>query len=441
MVRNEIPQHIDAETALLGTVLYKPEMAHEIISKLKAGDFYSSRNRTVFEAISSLVAQNKDVSAITVNIESGGKVLISDLAQMLEQSNVVIPQQVDTYIGMVKEASIRRQIISFGKTAAYKALEGDSLDDLLNEVESSWFDITKDTAAEWEMNHSLILRHMGILEERYEKKGITGVSTGFPELDRVTGGWRPGQLIFVGAVPKMGKTSLGQHFALHCGAPVLFFTLEMLPEELADRQMSATGRIDGQSLKTGNLSEQEWAKIHEAKNKLAEIPIGWVKKTGMNVTEIKAVCRRFQQQHGLGLVVIDQLDKIREKPLSGEKKTDAIGRVTAALKAMTNELIVPVICLVQLLDKQVTKRTNPRPTYGDVRDSSCPDQDGDVVIYIWRPEFYWPHKSHFRGKAEIIVARQRSGPSSSVWVKWEPRFTSFDQLPYEQWLKEDDLRG
>lgn len=421
-------------------MLYKPAIAHEIISKLKADDFYSQRNRTVFEAICALSAQNKDVSVITVSSETAGKILVSDLAQMLDESSIALPQM-DTYVGMVKEASIRRQIISFGKMAAYKAVEGDSLEDILNEVETSWFGITKDTAAEWEMNHSLLFRHMEIIEERYAKKGITGVKTGFPELDTVTGGWRPGQLVFVGAVPKMGKTSLGQHFALNSQVPTLFFTLEMLPEELMDRQVSAIGRVDGQNIKTGNLSEQDWAKIHEAKNKLANVPIGWVKKTGMNVTEIKAVCRRFQQQHGLGLVVIDQLDKIRERTASGEKKTDVIGRVTTALKAMSNELMVPVICLVQLLDKQVTRRTSPRPTYGDIRDSSCPDQDGDVIVYLWRPEFYWPHKQQFRGKAEIIIARQRSGPSSAVWVKWEPRFTLFDQLPYEQWLREEDLCG
>lgn len=386
------------------------------------------------------MAQNKDVSAITVKSETGEKVLMSELAQMIEES-VIIPQQLTTYIDMVKDASVRRRIITFGKIAAQMAQDEDSLDDLLNSLETSWFSITKEQSAEWEMNHSLILRHMSTLEERYNKKGITGTSTGFPELDRILGGMRPGNLIFVGAVPKMGKTSFADHVIRHAGVPGLFFSLEMLPEELADRQISATGKIDGQSMKTGNLSEQDWGKIHDASRELARKPIGWVQKTGMNVTEIKAVCRRFQAQHGLGIVIIDQLDKIYEKRDRGETEVAATGRITRALKAMANELKVPVVCLVQLLDKEIIKRKIPRPTFGDIRGSSCPDQDGDVVICLWRPEFYFPNQAQFRGKAEIIVARQRSGPQGSVWAKWMPRFTAFDDLPVEQWLREEDFRG
>lgn len=421
--------------------MYRPDTAHDVISKLKASDFYSQRNKSVFEAICSLVAECSDISPITVSAKTNDIVTMGDLLQMVEESSIILPDQINTYASMVKESSIRRQIITFGKIATHKAQQDGKVEDMLNEIESSWFSITEDTAAEWEMNHALMLRHMAHLEERYKKKGIIGLPTGFPELDIIIGGLRSGQLIFVGAVPKMGKTSFAQHIALNCNAPVLFFTLEMLPEEIADRQISAVGKVDGQNLKTGNLKENDWARITEAGNKLAKKPIAWVKKTGMNVTEIKAVCRRFKSQHGLGVVIIDQLDKIHEKPRPGDKKTDIIGRITAGLKSMANELMVPVICLVQLLDKQVTKRVSPRPTFGDIRDSSCPDQDGDIVIYLWRPEFYWPDQAIYKGKAEIIVARQRSGPQASIWVKWIPKYTTFDQLPIEQWLREDDLRG
>lgn len=440
-MNNAIPTSIDAEIALLGAILYKPSLANEIISKLKADDFYSNQNRTVFEAICSLTAQNKDISPITVAGITGDKVTMTDLLQMSEQSLMVTPQAFEIYIGMVRESSIRRQIIAFASRAQLKVREEDNLDDLLSSIETSWFEITKEQSADWEMNSDLVMRHLVTLEDRCVNKGITGVATGFPELDRVTAGWGKGHLVFVGAAPKMGKTSLAMHFALHSGVPTVFFTLEMLPEEILDRQISAVGRIDGQSIKTGNLSEYDWGKVVNTGGQLTKKPIGWVKKTGMNTTEIKAVCRRFQAQHGLGLVIIDQLDKIRERTERGEKKTDSIGRVTGALKSMANDLQVPVICLVQLLDKEVSRRQSPRPTYGDIRDSSCPDQDGDVILYLWRPEFYQQNKPHLKGKAEIIIARQRSGPPASVWVKWEPRYTLFDQLPVEEWLRDEDLRA
>lgn len=438
-MNNAIPHNLDAEIAVLGAVLFRPTLANEVISKLKTDDFYAQSSRAAFEAICTLSAQNKDISPITVADATGGKVATVDLLQMADQS-VATAETIGTYIDMVRESSIRRQVIAFARKAQAQAQEGDSLEDILSAIESDWFSITSEQSADWEINRDLVIRHMGTLEERYEKKGITGVSTGFPELDRVTGGWGPGHLIFLGATPKMGKTSMAMHFALHAGVPVLFFTLEMLPEELVDRQISAVGRVDGQALKTGLIGEYQWQQIHDAGNQLVKLPIGWVKKSGLTVTKIKAVCRRFQAQHGLGLVIIDQLDKIYERRERGETEVAATARITRGLKNLANDLRVPVICLVQLLDKEVVKRKTPRPTHGDIRGSSCPDQDGDVILYLWRPEFYWHNRPQFKGKAEIIVARQRSGPPASVWVKWEPRYTLFGQLAREEWLKEEDLR-
>jgi replicative DNA helicase len=310
MSLNEIPQHIDAETALLGTILWKPETANEVISKLKVDDFYSGRNRKVYETICSLAAKSEDVSVITVAAAIGDEVSAADLAQMIDGSNVISSYQVGSCIKLVKEASIRRQIMNFGKMAAYKATEGEELEEILNFLEQSWYEITQDSAADWEMSHLLVMRHMKTLEERYQKKGITGVTTGFPELDRILGGLGDGQLIFVAAVPKMGKTSFADHIIRNSGVPGIFFSLEMMSAEVVDREIAAVGRVDGSCIKNGNLNDNDWAKIYQAANDIAKMPIGWVEKTGMTVTEIKAVCRRFQQKHGLGIVVIDQLDKI-----------------------------------------------------------------------------------------------------------------------------------
>ncbi|MCL6635497.1 MAG: AAA family ATPase, partial [Peptococcaceae bacterium] len=374
---------------------------------------------------------------ITSNDATADNVSAGELAQLAEVA--CIPSQLDTYVRMVKEASIRRKLISFSRLAAHKSTENAPLEQVLSDVENAWFELTKEQSTDYEMNHQVMLKTLKIIEDRYRRKGITGVKTGFPELDNVTGGWQPGQLIFLGAVPKMGKTSMGQHFAINSGVPTLFFTLEMLPEEIGDRQISAAAKVDGKDIRTGRLDAEQWQAVTAASAELSGKPIGWVKKSDITVTEMRAVCRRFQAEHGLGLVVIDQLDKIREKAYPGEKKTDTIGRVTKQLKNMARDLEVPVICLVQLLDKQVTSRSTPRPTFGDIRDSSCPEQDGDVIMFLWRPEFYFPQKQQFKGKAEIIVARQRAGPPASVWVWWEPRFTSFADMARALWPKESEI--
>jgi replicative DNA helicase len=209
----------------------------------------------------------------------------------------------------------------------------------------------------------------------------------------------------------------------------------MMPEEIADRQFSSAAMVDAQKIKNGRLKPEDWKKIVAAAGTLSEKPIGWVKKAGLTVTQIKAICRRFQAEHGLGLVIIDQLDKIAERPFPGEKRTDTIGRTTRALKLMAMDLQVPVICLVQLLDKEVSKRAVPRPGPGDVRDSSFPEQDADIMLYMWRPSFYWPDKQQYKNRAEIIVGRQRSGPTGSIWVTWMPEYVAFANLPWEQWPK------
>jgi len=428
-IPRDLPHNIDAEAAVLGAAIIHEELPHELISNLNAGDFYMGNHQAIYKAITGLVTEGKPVSMVTVAQKS--KVSAAEIAQIANQH--VIPAQFQAHCDIVKENATRRRIIMFGMKAQHAATRNEKLEDVMSAVENDWFEITKDESADWEMNRDLLVRHMQTVQSRSDSGGVTGVSTGFVDLDRVTLGWQPGQLIFLGATPKMGKTSMGLHFTLHSKVPTLFFTLEMLPEEIADRQLSARTKIQGQKIRSGKFSDSDWSTMVKAGNELSKLPIGWVKKSGMSVTEIRAVCRRFQAEKGLGLVVIDQLDKIREKRMSNESKTDMIGRITYGLKAMARDLQVPVVVLVQLLDKQTAKRGNPRPTFGDIRDSSCPDQDGDVVLFLWRPEFYWPDKAQFRNKAEIIVSRQRAGPPGSVWVLWQPEYTSFLNLAREYW--------
>jgi replicative DNA helicase len=288
--------------------------------------------------------------------------------------------------------------------------------------------ISKMKTCEWESNHDLVYRHFDTISRRNDNKDSLGVKSGFMDLDRITGGWRPGQLIFIGAVPKAGKTSAALHCAMKAEVPVLFFSLEMMPEELADRQFAVEAEVDAHSIITGHINDNDWAKVMGKMDTLMGKDISWIKKSGLSVLEIKAVAQRFKQENGLGLIIIDQLDKVSERKQGNENRTDQIGRVTRGLKEMALELEVPVLCLVQLLDKNIGQRKNKRPSSGDVRDSSYPDQDCDVMIYLWRPAIYYPDAKSWANTAELIVSRQRSGATGSAWVQWTPEFTKFREL-------------
>jgi replicative DNA helicase len=436
---NQTPPHnIDAEAAVLGAVIsgVHPNATNELLAKLHADDFYDGFHRAVYQTITKLFDSNAPIDLVTV-MEGNRDLQATKLAALSSQQ--AMSGQFGYYCELIKEHSTRRKLMSFGMKAKELAQQDDKLDDIMASIERDFFDISKDESVDWEMNAQLIFRHQKTLQNRFQNKNeVQGVKTGFDALDELTSGWGEGQLIFLGAVPKMGKTTIALHFALNAEVPTLFFTLEMLPEEIADRQISSQARVEASRIKSGKMEEPQWKAVIDASRKLSKKPLGWVKKTGMTVTQIRAVCRRFQSEHGLGLVIIDQLDKIHEPRQKGELKTDAIGRVTSSLKNMARDLGVPVIVLLQLLDKQTIKRNSPRPTFGDIRDSSCPDQDGDVVMFLWRPEFYWPEKEKLRRKAEIIVSRQRSGATGSVWVTWEPDYTAFSELAKQYWPKEGD---
>ncbi|MGB9791319.1 MAG: replicative DNA helicase [Thermacetogeniaceae bacterium] len=431
----QVPYNADAEIALLGEILFDPSLMNDIAGRIKPDDFFVPQHKKAFKAMQELWNNREEINAVAVADKSGEDVL----ERLLDwQGAAMGKSHAQKYVDIVLDYSKRRKIIGLASNMIKDACETEQnkVEQIVDDAQKKLFELIKNDDAEWEMNADLVTRHYDTVQKRKANDGVIGVTSGFKDLDECTGGWQPGQLIFLGAVPKMGKTALALHFALHADVPVLFFTLEMLPEELADRQFSSVAKIPGHKIKTGHLSEEEWVQLVGALDNVYQKKIGWVKKGDLTVSQIKAICMRFQQEHGLGLVIIDQLDKIATERRKDESRSDEIGRITRGLKLMAMDLKVPVICLVQLLDKQISRRTSPRPTYGDIRDSSCPDQDGDVILYLWRPEFYKPNDPKWKNLAEIIVARQRSGKTGSVWVRWFPDYTAFANLAKEDWPKE-----
>jgi replicative DNA helicase len=427
----------EVEKAVIGGLLLAPESLSQA-AHLSPDDFFDPKCKAIYSSILELDMAGKEISIVTVQDKCRNRVNIEELMQI--QNYGVIPSEIGDYVDRIKQYSARRRLTSLSRVVVDMARQDNiGISEIIAKIEDELYAINHRAIGDWVMNLEVMKDYYDVLEERAKnpsEDGLVGVDTGFRDLNRITAGWRPGQLIYLGAVPKMGKTTLALHFALNADVPVLFFSLEMLPIELADRQISyLADDITSDQLRKGTWGEKGWEEINKAMGPLSEAPIGWVQKTGLTVTEIKAICRRFQAEHGLGLVIIDQMDKIHEPHNRGENTAAVVQRKSNKLKALAMDLQVPVITLVQLLDKQVSKRANPRPEHGDIRDSSGPDQDADVVLYLWRPGFYQKNKNDL---AEIIVARQRSGESSSIWVRWEAMHTRFKYLPYSMWPKEGD---
>ena len=214
----------------------------------------------------------------------------------------------------------------------------------------------------------------------------------------------------------------------------LYFTLEMSLEEMGERQLSSVGEIRGQAIATGRIRDDQINNVFAVANRIADYKMGWVDRGGISVTEIKSICRQYKAKHGLDFVVIDQLDKIEKTVYAGENDANAMKRVTTQLKSMAQELDCTVLCLCQLLDKVVSARPIPRPQHGDEKGSSAPSEDADIVMFLWRPEFYF--EGMHRGMAELIIARQRTGPAGAVWFTWRPEITKFNSMPRAEWPKE-----
>lgn len=420
----EMPHSTESEYAVIATAIVDKTARVEVMSSLNAADFFNESCRKLFEYIDRCERENKAVDDLTVYVESGVDPM--DAGEIMTR---VRYGDIKPIVEIIKERSQRRRLLELSTKIQDKVFNDTSAEEVLSSVQDELYNIANNRTAEYITQQQLITETIESLESRKGTDGITGVPSGFIDLDRMTAGWQPGHLIFLSAVPKMGKSAGGLHFAMNAGVPVLFFSLEMLPTEFADREFASTAEIDSHKIKSGNLGEEDWSKVMTAAAKLSEMKISWVDKSNLTVTEIKAIARKHQQEKGLGLIIIDQLDKIRLDRKSGESKVDAIGRVTSALKNMARDLRVPVIVLCQLLDKQVQGRPKP----GDTRDSSYPDQDCDVMIQMWRPEFYYPKDTKYKNVAEFIIVRQRSGPTGSVWVRWEPKYTRFKNLIREAW--------
>lgn len=437
------PHSIEAESSVLGGLLLDNEAWDRIADLLTPGDFYRYEHRQIFEAIYGLVEGSRPADVITVfealqslgkAEEVGGLSYLNSLAQYVPSAG-----NIRRYAEIVRERAILRKLVSASdeiSTAAFNP-KGKAVDKILDEAEQKIFAIGEEGSRMKEGFQdmgSLVVELLDRVQEMADNPNdITGVPTGFYDLDRMTSGLQAGDLIILAARPSMGKTSLAiniaEHVALNEELPVAVFSMEMGASQLAVRIVGSIGRIDQGHLRTGKLSDEEWPRLTEAIEKLRNIHLHIDETPGLTVSQLRANARRLARKCGgkLGLIVVDYLQLMSVSgSMSDENRATAVGEISRGLKMLAKELGCPVIALSQL-SRGVEARTDKRPMMSDLRESGAIEQDADVIMFIYRDDYY-NKDSKEPGVAEVIISKQRNGPTGTSKLAFLKPLTKFESL-------------
>ncbi|QAU27963.1 replicative DNA helicase [Heyndrickxia coagulans] len=431
------PQNIEAEQAVLGAIFLEPSAFITASEILTAEDFYRNAHQEIFQVFAKLNDAGKAVDLVTVAEElsatrqledAGGLSYLSELA-----ASVPTAANIAYYAGIVAEKALLRRLI---RTATHIAQEGytreDDVDELLDEAERSIMEVAqRKNAGDFKHIKDVLVSTYDNIEMLHNRKGdVTGIPTGFYELDRMTAGFQRNDLIIVAARPSVGKTAFALNIAQNVGTKteenVAIFSLEMGAEQLVMRMLCAEGNIDAQRLRTGALTDEDWRKLTMAMGSLSNSGIYIDDTPGVRVTEIRSKCRRLKQEHGLGMVVIDYLQLIQGSARSRENRQQEVSEISRSLKALARELEVPVIALSQL-SRGVEQRQDKRPMMSDIRESGSIEQDADIVAFLYREDYY-EQDTENKNIIEIIIAKQRNGPVGTVQLAFIKEYNKFVNL-------------
>ncbi|UYM80914.1 replicative DNA helicase [Heyndrickxia coagulans] len=431
------PQNIEAEQAVLGAIFLEPSAFITASEILTADDFYRNAHQKIFQVFAKLNDAGKAVDLVTVAEElsatrqledAGGLSYLSELA-----ASVPTAANIAYYAGIVAEKALLRRLI---RTATHIAQEGytreDDVDELLDEAERSIMEVAqRKNAGDFKHIKDVLVSTYDNIEMLHNRKGdVTGIPTGFYELDRMTAGFQRNDLIIVAARPSVGKTAfalnIAQNVGTKTGENVAIFSLEMGAEQLVMRMLCAEGNIDAQRLRTGALTDEDWRKLTMAMGSLSNSGIYIDDTPGVRVTEIRSKCRRLKQEHGLGMVVIDYLQLIQGSAHSRENRQQEVSEISRSLKALARELEVPVIALSQL-SRSVQQRQDKRPMMSDIRESGSIEQDADIVAFLYREDYY-EQDTENKNIIEIIIAKQRNGPVGTVQLAFVKEYNKFVNL-------------
>jgi replicative DNA helicase len=433
------PHSVEAEQSVLGGLLLNNAAWERIADFISESDFYRADHRSIYRHITKLIEVARPADAITVSEslastkeleDVGGLAYIGALAQ-----NTPSAANIRRYAEIVRERSIMRKLAETATNIADLAYNpmGREAAQLVDEAESRIFAISEEGArtrqgfVEMQPVLTQVVERIDLLYNRENPSDVTGVPTGFADLDRMTSGFQPGELIIVAGRPSMGKTALAlnmaEHVALDAGLPVGVFSMEMAASQLAMRLLGSIGQLDQHKLRTGKLAEDDWRRLTDAVGRLSEAPIQIDETAALNALELRARARRLHRQYGqLGLIVVDYL-QLMSASSHGENRATEISEISRSLMALAKELNVPVVALSQL-NRSLEQRPNKRPVMSDLRESGAIEQDADLILFIYRDEVYNP-ESPDKGRAEVIIGKQRNGPIGSVMLTFQGEYTRF----------------
>lgn len=434
------PNSIQAEQSVLGALMLDNQTWDSIADKVGESDFYRRDHRLIFRTIEQLAEKQIPFDVITISeaLESVGE--LDDAGGLsylgLLAKDTPSAANIVTYANIVRDRSVLRQLIHVGTEISDSAFntEGRETADLLENAEREVFKIAEQRQrgqGGFTPIKSLLAKAVDKIEIMFGQEGsITGASTGFTELDRLTSGLQPSDLIIVAGRPSMGKTTIAmnmaENIAIQSNKPVAVFSMEMPGDSLAMRMMSSLGRIDQHKVRTGKLEDDDWPRLTSAMSLLAETKLFIDDTPALTPTEVRSRARRLTREHGqLGLIVLDYL-QLMQSPSSGDNRVQQISDISRSLKALAKELNVPVVALSQL-NRNLEQRPNKRPVMSDLRESGAIEQDADLIVFVYRDEVYH-EDSPDKGIAEIIIGKQRNGPLGVVRLTFLGQYTRFENF-------------
>ena len=436
-IKRVMPHSIEAEQSVIGAMLMDAEAIEIASEMLKEEDFYARQYGVLFSAILQMHQKGEAVDPVTLQTrlreknlppEIYSSTMILDLIDLVPTS-----ANIKSYAGIVSEKSLLRKMIRANEEIAGACYnQKEELEEIMNQAEKKIFEISqRRDSSGFVPIRQIVLNAIEKIEYASHIKGnVTGLSTGFTDLDNRTAGFQNSDLILIAARPSMGKTALvlniAQHMVLKENRCAAIFSLEMSKEQLTNRLFSMESHVDAQKIRTGELTEAEWADLIESAGNIGESKLIIDDTPAITVQEMRSKCRKYKMEFGLEMVIIDYLQLMSGSGRSGESRQQEISDISRSLKALARELNVPVVALSQL-SRAVESRPNHRPMLSDLRESGAIEQDADVVMFIYRDDYYNPD-SEKKGVAEIIIAKQRNGPIGTVELSWQPSLTKFANL-------------
>ncbi len=438
------PQSLEAEMSVIGGILLDEQALDKVLELLRPEDFYRESHRLIFESLIGLNEKREPADLVTLaaHLQSrkeleavGGQSYLATLVDYVPTAaNIVY------YCRLVKEKAVARRLISVATDIATSGYEGGNIEEILDQAEKQIFEIAENrTRPSYFPVRDILKDTFRNIEKLYERKElVTGVPTGYTDLDKMTAGLQPGDLVIIAGRPSMGKTAFCLNVAEYASVrserkvPSLIFSLEMGKEQLVQRMLCSVAHVDASRMRTGNLGESDWPKLTDGASLLSAAKIYIDDTPAITVLEMRAKARRLKAQEDIGLIIVDYLQLMRGN--NPESRQQEISEISRSLKALAKELSVPVIALSQL-NRSLENRTDKRPIMADLRESGAIEQDADVIMFVYRDEVYCPQckkkeecGENHRGAAEVIIGKQRNGPIGTVNMAFRGEYTRFENL-------------